>query len=144
MVCYLERETCSSPIYLWFSTMTSELIIINHLIRHSTSTALGTTTGYWKPTGRGTDETPHVEFVMILSYVEFFKPSYAYSNIVPFRLFGKKNRMQPGDLLKQLKFQRNLLHCWHHIFWWWINRGRRFLLFLWAFKEFDCRHRNSS
>ena len=38
--------------------MTSELITFNHLRCHSSSTALGTRTGYWKPTRRGTDETP--------------------------------------------------------------------------------------
>ena len=38
--------------------MTSELITFNHLRCHSSSTALGTRTGYWKPTLRGTDETP--------------------------------------------------------------------------------------
>ena len=41
-----------------FSEMTSELITFNHLRCHSSSTALGTRTGYWKPTLRGTDETP--------------------------------------------------------------------------------------
>ena len=38
--------------------MTSELITFNHLRCRSSSTALGTRTGYWKPTRRGTDETP--------------------------------------------------------------------------------------
>ena len=38
--------------------MTSELITFTHLRCHSSSTALGTRTGYWKPTRRGTDETP--------------------------------------------------------------------------------------
>ena len=36
--------------------MTSELITFNHLRCHSTSTAMGTRTGYWKPTWRSTDE----------------------------------------------------------------------------------------
>ena len=45
--------------FLRFSKMTSELITFNHLRCHSSSTALGTRTGYWKPTRRGTDETPH-------------------------------------------------------------------------------------
>ena len=38
--------------------MTSELINFNHLRCHSSSTALGTRTGYRKPTRRGTDENP--------------------------------------------------------------------------------------
>ena len=38
--------------------MTSELITFNHLRCHSSSTALRTRTGCWKPTRRGTDETP--------------------------------------------------------------------------------------
>ena len=42
---------------LRFSKMTSELITFNHLRCHSSSTALGTRTGYWKPTQRDTDET---------------------------------------------------------------------------------------
>ena len=37
--------------------MTSELITFNHLRCHSSSTALGTRTGYWEPTRRGTDGT---------------------------------------------------------------------------------------
>ena len=43
---------------LRFSEMTSELITFNHLRCHSSSTALENRTGYWKPTRRGTDETP--------------------------------------------------------------------------------------
>ena len=43
---------------LRFSEMTSELMTFNHLRRHSCSLALGTRTGYWKPTRRCTDETP--------------------------------------------------------------------------------------
>ena len=38
--------------------MTSELITFNHLRCHSCSSTLGTRTGYRKPIGRGTDETP--------------------------------------------------------------------------------------
>ena len=41
---------------LRFIKMTSELITFNHLRCHSSSTALGTRTGYWKLTRRGTDE----------------------------------------------------------------------------------------
>ena len=41
-----------------FSELTSELIQFNHFRCHSSSTALGTRNGYWKPTRRGTDETP--------------------------------------------------------------------------------------
>ena len=41
-----------------FSEMTSELITFNHLRCHSSSIALGTRTGYWKPTQKGTVETP--------------------------------------------------------------------------------------
>ena len=37
----------------------TELIKFNYLRCHSSSTALGTRTGYWKPTGRGTYDTPH-------------------------------------------------------------------------------------
>ena len=43
---------------LRFSEMTSELIAFNHLTCCSSSTALGTRTGCWKPTRRGTDEMP--------------------------------------------------------------------------------------
>ena len=43
---------------LRFSEITSKLITFNHLRCHSSSTALGTRTAYWKPTRRGTDETP--------------------------------------------------------------------------------------
>ena len=56
MACYLKQETYFFPSLLRFSEMTSELITFNHLICHSSSTALGTRTGYWKPTRRGTDE----------------------------------------------------------------------------------------
>ena len=42
---------------LRFSKMTSELIAFYHLRCHSSSTALGTRTGYWKPTWKGTNET---------------------------------------------------------------------------------------
>ena len=38
--------------------MTSELITFYHLRCRFSSTALGTRTGYLKPTWRGTDETP--------------------------------------------------------------------------------------
>ena len=38
--------------------MTSELMTFNHLRCHSSSTALGTRTGYCKLTWRGTYETP--------------------------------------------------------------------------------------
>ena len=44
---------------LRFSEMPSELITFNHLRCHYSSTALGTRTGYWKPTRRGTDETSY-------------------------------------------------------------------------------------
>ena len=44
------------------SEMTSELITFNNLRCHTNSTALGTRTGYWKPTRRGTDETPQCTF----------------------------------------------------------------------------------
>ena len=44
---------------LRFSEMTSKLIIFNHLRCHSSSTALRTRSGYWKPTQRCTDETHH-------------------------------------------------------------------------------------
>ena len=40
---------------LRFSEMTSELITFNCLRYHSSSRALGTRTGYWKLTQRGTD-----------------------------------------------------------------------------------------
>ena len=50
---------------LKFSEMTSELITFHHLRCHSSSTALRTRTGYWKPTQRGTDETPHVFLICI-------------------------------------------------------------------------------
>ena len=45
--------------FLRFSKMTSELITFNHFRCHSRLTVLGTRTDYWKPTGRGTDETHH-------------------------------------------------------------------------------------
>ena len=38
--------------------MTYEQITFNHLRCISSSTALGTRTGYWKSTQGGTDETP--------------------------------------------------------------------------------------
>ena len=53
MVCYLKREAFSGPISFevqWYDIWT------DHLKCHSSSTALGTRTGYWKPTQRGTDE----------------------------------------------------------------------------------------
>ena len=53
------------PSLLRFSEMTSELIRFNHLVCHSSSTALGTRTGYWKPTCRGKDETPHEQHFRI-------------------------------------------------------------------------------
>ena len=48
--------------YLFRSEMTSELITFCHLRCHSSSTALGNGTGYWKPTRRGTDKTPQLSF----------------------------------------------------------------------------------
>ena len=42
--------------------MTSELITFNHLRCNSSSTALGTKTGCWKQTQRGTDETRLILF----------------------------------------------------------------------------------
>ena len=58
MVCYLKREPILVLSLLRFSKMTYELITFNHLRHHSSSTALGTRTSYWKPTRRGTDENP--------------------------------------------------------------------------------------
>ena len=34
---------------------------------------------------------------VILSYVEFFQPSYAYSNIIPFRLFGIQSNKKESN-----------------------------------------------
>ena len=54
-----ENERPILVLYLLrFSEMTYELIIFNHLRCHSSSPALGTRTGYRKPTWRGTGETP--------------------------------------------------------------------------------------
>ena len=49
----------------WGSAKTSEMITFNHLRCHSNSTALGTRTGYWTPTQRGTEETPPVPVHMV-------------------------------------------------------------------------------
>ena len=57
MACYLKRERPFLLLSLLrFSETTPELITFNHLRCHSSSTALGTRTGYWKLTRRGTDE----------------------------------------------------------------------------------------
>ena len=53
--------------------MTSELITFNHLRCHSSSTALGTRTGYWKRTRRVTDEMPH--------WLETLNPDSGFKNI---------------------------------------------------------------
>ena len=59
MACYLKQETYISFEVQRNVNWSSELIIFNYLRCRSNSTALGTRTGYWKPTRRGTDETPH-------------------------------------------------------------------------------------
>ena len=59
--------------------MTSELITFNHLRCHSSSTALGTRTGYRKPTQRGTNETPLWYFARVespLCYLLSFVHTY--------------------------------------------------------------------
>ena len=56
-VTYTERPILVLSL-LMFSQMISELITFNHLRCQSSSTVLGTRTGYWKPTQKGTDETP--------------------------------------------------------------------------------------
>ena len=53
--------------------MTSELITFNHLGYHSSSKALGTKTGYWKPTGRGTDKTPPQSGISCWIFLMFLK-----------------------------------------------------------------------
>ena len=62
--------------------MTSELIRFNHLRCHSSWTALWTRTGYWKPTRRGTDETPHCLKVTKSLKIQCFNPALIikYSN----------------------------------------------------------------
>ena len=71
MVCYLKGETYSGPISIEieFQQMTSELITFNPLRCHSSSRPLGTRTGYWKPTQRGTDENPLVKFKFEIDYI---------------------------------------------------------------------------
>ena len=69
MACYLKQETYLVLSVLRFSEMTSELITFNHLRCHSRSTALGARTGYWKPTRRGTDETPQTIATLIFPIV---------------------------------------------------------------------------
>ena len=49
MVCYLKRETYSGPIL--YEVQRNDIWTDN-------IQSLGTRTGYWKPTQRGTDETP--------------------------------------------------------------------------------------
>ena len=56
MVFYLQQETYSGPIS--FEVQWNDIWADNVQSCHSSSTALGTRTGYWKPTWRGTDETP--------------------------------------------------------------------------------------
>ena len=52
--------------YLFWGSAKWQLITFNHLRCHSSSRALGTRTGYWKPTQRGTDETPQNQNVELL------------------------------------------------------------------------------
>ena len=80
-----------------------------------------------------------------LQYAEFFKPSYAYSNIIPFRLFGiQSNKKEsnaargPFKTIEIPKKPASVLAPPH------LLMVDFFSSFLWAFKEFDCRHRNSS
>ena len=90
--------------------MTSQLIAFNHLRCHSSSTALGTRTGYWKPTRRGTDETPNHSFVTFSKQTEknVFNPGtfgvrkvailWFYSvfpNITQQLLFQSDSRLEP-------------------------------------------------
>ena len=72
---------------LRFSKMISELITFNHLRCHSSSRALVTRTGYWKPTRRGTDEIPQSDFwhlrgksALILSKLLFCQNSLVISS----------------------------------------------------------------
>ena len=59
--------------------MTSELITFNYLRCHSSSTALGTRTGYWKPTRRGTDETLQCQVTFIFAnFANFLKSMKSY------------------------------------------------------------------
>ena len=59
MACYLKWEAYSGPIS--FEVQWNDIWVDNVQSCHSSSTALGTRTGYWKQTQRGTDETPPEE-----------------------------------------------------------------------------------
>ena len=57
MACYKKWATYSGPIS--FEVQKNDIwTTFNHLRCLSSSTTLGTRTGYWKPTRRGTDEIP--------------------------------------------------------------------------------------
>ena len=82
--------------------MTSELKTFNHLRCHSSSTALGTKTGYWKPTRRVTNETPRSRlclwptiFVWSLLSTPHF-PGAQYHQIVT----GATVKLTPSDKKK--------------------------------------------
>ena len=62
--------------------MTSEIITFNHLRCHSSSTAFGTRIGYWKPTQRGTDETPNMDiyYTLVLDVESFLSKIIALDN----------------------------------------------------------------
>ena len=58
MACYLKWETCSGPISFEVQRYDIWTDKIQSFRCHSSSTTLGTRTGYWKPTRRGINETP--------------------------------------------------------------------------------------
>ena len=62
-----------SPMRL--SEMTSEWVMFNHLQCHFSSTALGTRTGYWEPTQRGTDEIPLYQIKLHFQKIFIWKPT---------------------------------------------------------------------
>ena len=70
--------------------MTSELITFNDLRCHSSSIALGTRIGYWKPTQRGTDETPHISNSKYLSALNNEIKNQDFANFVTFCKLSKK------------------------------------------------------
>ena len=102
---------------LSYHEMTSELITFNYLICHSSSTALGTRTGYWKPTQKGTDETPHCVASLIIYHFGFihFFDQYKQVQKLYFDQASNISLQIPNSLPRKSLNTDSLISCKFHL-----------------------------